>query len=457
MTRKSDGGGPRLRPGETIEVTVEKAVYRGQGLARHLGQVVFVPRALPGDRLRVRVQSVSSGYVRAAPLELVAPGSFRREMPCGHAATCGGCSYQAYDYDAQLRLKESVLRDALARAHAPWPGELPIHPSPERGWRTRAHLHLEPFAGGLHLGFHREGTHRVVALGSCLQLSEAMNAAALALRDALAASPRFAARVQGIELAESFAGPGLVAALHTDLDPAAASALSALRATVPALTGLGAFTGGERRRYLPLWGDPRVDAMVAGFHFRAHVEAFFQGNRFLTEPLARSVQASIAAGGPVLDLYAGAGLFALPVAARAPVVHAIEISSAAIADGRDNAARAGVDNVRFHEGDVATVLAALSREEGERVILDPPAAAPVRRWSPSSPADGPRPSSTSPAILPPWDAISPPSRPRATRCAVSLPSTCFPTPSTWRPSPSFPPCDGLRTARRRSHGGRRAA
>jgi 23S rRNA (uracil1939-C5)-methyltransferase len=363
----------RLRAGERIEVTVDKAVYRGQGLARHQGQVVFVPRAVPGDVLRARVQSVSTGYVRATPEELLTPGPHRRQAPCPHAALCGGCTYQEYEYDAQLRVKEDVLRDALTRAAVPWSGELPVHGSPERGWRTRAHLHLEPSAGGLRLGFHQEGTHRVVPMQSCLQLSEAMNRAALALRDALAASPRFAERVPGFELAESFAGPGQVAALETDLPPAEASGLSVLRDAAPWITGLGALLGGERqRRYLPLWGDPRVDAVVAGLHFRSHVFSFFQGNRFLTEPLVRAVQESVPSGGAVLDLYAGAGLFALPLAARAPFVRAVEINPMAVLDGRENLERARIENVRYHEGSVAAALASLPREEGERVILDPP-------------------------------------------------------------------------------------
>jgi len=81
-----------LRAGERLEVTVERAVYRGQGLARHLGQVVFVPRGLPGDVLRVRVASVTPGYIKAEIEEVVAAAPGRREPRCPHFAQCGGCS-----------------------------------------------------------------------------------------------------------------------------------------------------------------------------------------------------------------------------------------------------------------------------------------------------------------------------------------------------------------------------
>src|ERR1700682_4035317 len=99
----------RLRPGQTLEVTIERAVYRGQGLARHQGQVVFVPRGLQGDRLRVRIASVTPGYVKADVEEVLAPSPGRVEARCPHFAECGGCAYQHADPAAQAALKEAVL------------------------------------------------------------------------------------------------------------------------------------------------------------------------------------------------------------------------------------------------------------------------------------------------------------------------------------------------------------
>ena len=92
--------------------------YRGLGLARHQGQVIFVPRALPGDHVRARVEAVRSGYVEASLEALLAGSPERRPSPCPHVPRCGGCAYQELDYAAQLRLKEGVLRESLQRAGA---------------------------------------------------------------------------------------------------------------------------------------------------------------------------------------------------------------------------------------------------------------------------------------------------------------------------------------------------
>ncbi len=71
-----------LRPGDVIELDVEKAVYRGQGLGRHEGQVVFVPRAVPGDRVRVRIEAGPGGLRPRPHREVIGPaaGPSRRAL-----------------------------------------------------------------------------------------------------------------------------------------------------------------------------------------------------------------------------------------------------------------------------------------------------------------------------------------------------------------------------------------
>ncbi|PYQ03453.1 MAG: hypothetical protein DMF83_21065, partial [Acidobacteria bacterium] len=203
--------GRGLRAGNVIDAVVEKGVYRGLGLARHQGQVVFIPRGLPGDQVRARVQSATSGYVKAEVEERLAPGPGRRPSPCPFFPACGGCAYQELAYPAQLALKEQILRESLSRAGVAWDGEIPLTGSPEQGWRTRASFHLVEAPEGLRLGLYAEGTHRVVDLPYCLQVSEAMNRTQRALRASLSEQPRWARRVRGLDLAESGDGKRLAA------------------------------------------------------------------------------------------------------------------------------------------------------------------------------------------------------------------------------------------------------
>jgi 23S rRNA (uracil-5-)-methyltransferase RumA len=262
-----------------------------------------------------------------------------------------------------------------------WDGEVPLRASPEEGWRTRATLHLEESGGALVLGLHEEGTHRVVDVEACLQLSPAMNRAARALRAALDGRRADARRVHDVELAESIGGEQLVACLETDMAVPQAVGLARLADDVPGLTGLGAMAADSRgRRYLNLRGDPHVEAAVHGLRLRSHVRSFFQGHRFLLHDLVDEVAALTPAAGTVLDLYAGVGLFALALADRADQVLGAELNPVAVEDARANIETNQKKNVRVRQGDVQEALASWPAAPGERVILDPPrtgAGAPV--------------------------------------------------------------------------------
>jgi len=368
----ADGTEPLL-PGERLDVRVEKAVYRGLGLARHRGQVIFVPGGLPGDRHRIRIESRAKGYLRALSEEMLAPGPGRRPSPCPYSPSCGGCAYQELDYAAQLRLKEAVLRESLQRAGVPWDGEIAVSGSPEEAWRTRAEFHLEGAAGGLRLGLREEGRRRVVDLERCLQLSPAMNAAFRGLISALRERPTWAAAVADVAIAESGDGSRRVASLETRLAVGEASRLSALLPALPWLSGLGAVAArGSKRDFVLLGGDPYVETEVLGHRLRSHVRSFFQANRFVTSDLARWVLELTPAGGPVLDLYAGVGLFTIPLGVRGDPAQAVEASRSAVEDARENARRAGLPSLRLHQGDVAEVLGRLRAEREERIVLDPP-------------------------------------------------------------------------------------
>jgi len=365
--------GRGLRAGDVIEAVIEKGVYRGLGLARHEGQVVFIPRGLPGDRVRVRVQTATSGYVKAEAEQRLVPGPARRPSPCPFFPACGGCAYQELDYPAQLALKEHILRESLSRAGVAWDGEIPLTGSPEQGWRTRASFHFAEGPAGSRLGLYAEGTHRVVDLPHCLQVSEAMNRTQRALRASLSEQPRWARRVRGLDLAESGDGQRLVAALETAMAPAEGVSLAPLADAVPWLTGFGVVAGdGRQRRFHLLRGEPYVENEVCGRCLRSHIGSFFQGNRFLLGDLVSTVVELTPRGGSVLDLYAGVGLFALALAEGADAVAGVELSPIAVEDARHNAQRAGLDHVRFHQGDAYDGLESWRVAPGERVVLDPP-------------------------------------------------------------------------------------
>lgn len=358
-----------LRVGDTVEVVVEKGVYSGLGLARHDGQVVFVPRAYPGDRVRVEVVRLTPGYVRGRVVGREKDGEGRRPSPCPYVPRCGGCAYQELELETQRALKETILRESLGRAGIVWDQPIPLVASSERGWRTRASLHFENRRGSLGLGLHEEGTRRVVDVEECLQLSPAMNRAARALLRELSGAGAVIQRLRGLNLAESGDGSRLAMVVRADIPAQEATYLASFARKTPYATGFGVDTRGV---FVPLFGEPWVESSVLGFSLRSHVLSFFQANRFLLEELARTVADLLSTGGPLLDLFSGVGLFAVAAAKQSTDVRTAEVDARAVEFARDNIRRAGLANVRVEAGEVLSLLSGWPVSPGERIILDPP-------------------------------------------------------------------------------------
>lgn len=360
-----------LRQGDVVEVGIEKGVYRGRGLARVGGQVLFVPRAHAGDRVRARVSEVHAGWAEAALEEVLEGGAGRRASPCPYVPLCGGCVYQDLGYEAQLDAKEAILRESLARAGAPWDGNVERHASPEEGWRLRAGLHFAVRDGSLAMGLRQEGTRRVVDVDHCLQLSPALNAAARGVRDALVRRADLWPRLRGLDLLESTDGTRRLASLVTTLRPHEGPRLAALAEEAPGIDGFGVETTDRRLHWLS--GPAHVEMSVRGQKLRVHARSFFQSNRHLVEPLVSTVLGLLPEVPRSLDLFGGVGLFALPLAARGGgEVVTVEQSSHAAADARENVRMNGQVAVRVRCEDVGAALRHLAADGGEAIVVDPP-------------------------------------------------------------------------------------
>src|SRR5512138_2530976 len=152
-------------PDALLTLHVEKPAAGGRMLARHNGQVVLVWGAIPGEQVRARIERSGKGVLFAETVEVLAPSPHRR--PAVPDWRCGGNVLAHIAYDRQLQIKSEIIRDAFARI-----GRLPLASppgvvaSPEQGYRMRARLHVR----GSRIGFMREGSHEICAVGPTGQL-----------------------------------------------------------------------------------------------------------------------------------------------------------------------------------------------------------------------------------------------------------------------------------------------
>jgi 23S rRNA (uracil1939-C5)-methyltransferase len=289
-------------------VTIEKWVYGGDALARLDGRVVLAPFVLPGETARLNVGE----DIHADLLEVTAPAPERVEPPCPLFTRCGGCQYQHARYQFQLARKVDILREQLRRVgKIDYTGEIETLSGPPLNYRNRAQFRI---ADG-RIGYLAARSHTLVPVtGECPISSPRMNQALAEMRARLP-DPRFPRFVHSLEIFTN----------EVDLQ------VNVLEADRPVARSFYDWCG----------STVAIDYATSFGTFRVSPRSFFQVNRFLVEPLVDAALQG-AAGETALDLYAGVGLFALPMARRFKKVTAVEAGADAARDLEVNAQRAGI-------------------------------------------------------------------------------------------------------------------
>jgi 23S rRNA (uracil1939-C5)-methyltransferase len=356
-----------IQAGSVVTVDVEKPTAGGRMLARHRGQVVLVWGAIPGERVAARIERTGKGVAYADTIEVLSSSSDRRSAAGDWR--CGGNVLAHVDYARQLELKGEIIRDAFGRIGRIRLDRAPIVVgSPERGYRMRARFHVQ----NGRIGFYREGTHHLCDAAKTGQLLDETNAWIAATEDAL----RHASLngVGAIEIAENVAGDERAG--HLDLlagvDPSPYGVLS------NGFVGLSAHVA-DQHTPVVLSGSPVVTDIVSvrdddsstRLRLQRSARAFFQGNRYLLDRLVRHVIEQVSAG-PVVDLYAGGGLFGLALAATGvedvTLVEADPISGADLQRNADPFR----PRIHVHRASVESFLASRRHQRPATVVVDPP-------------------------------------------------------------------------------------
>jgi 23S rRNA (uracil1939-C5)-methyltransferase len=331
-------GRTQLRVGEVVEVTIERIVPGGYGLAHVAERALFVALSAPGDRLRVRIDRVRGAVGFATPLAVIAPSASRVEPPCPLFGRCGGCDFQHLAYAAQLEAKREIVADALRRiGGVTLETPIDVVPSPRPwGYRAVAEWQADPATSAL--GYYARESRTVVDVPACPILEPALDA----------------------RLAEIRAGQGNLRRPG--------------RSEIRAAAGDGATDdvrspGGPQRE---------LTRTIAGERYRFDVACFFQANPAILASLVDEVLRPVVAGevdrsGIAVDLYCGIGLFTLPLARRLARVIGVESDRRAVRFARRNLRDAGLTGARIEPQAVERWLTTYQGiERVAYLVLDPP-------------------------------------------------------------------------------------
>jgi 23S rRNA (uracil1939-C5)-methyltransferase len=341
-----------------MTLTIDRLGHHGDGVARGPAGPVFIPGALPGE--------VVTGTLlgdRVADMRIVTPSPHRRKPPCAHARACGGCALQHADDAFVAAWKLDVVRGALAGQGLDATVTGPLTSPPQT--RRRATLTGRRTKAGVSLGFHLRGSDQIVAVPGCLLLAPEVMATFPAL-EALTAIGATRKGALSLTVTATLTGPDVAVTGGKPLEAALLQDLAAL-AEAHGIARLTWDGEGVALRAQPLvaMGRARVPLPPG---------AFLQATAAGEAALLAAVRAAIGPARRVVDLFAGCGTFALPLA-EAAEVHAVEgdgALTAALASGARSTP--GLKAVTTETRDLFRRPLLPDELRCDAVVIDPPRA-----------------------------------------------------------------------------------
>ena len=391
------------------DVQVMDYASEGKALARVDGKVIFIPGAVPGDVVHVRLLRSRKDWAEAQILELVKPSDKRIEPFCRHFGVCGGCRWQMVPYDEQLAFKQREVAEHLRRiGKVELPDMEPIlgaarttyyrnkleYTFSSRKYLTDAEFREKGRSGEPALGFHvPKWFDKVIDISECFLQEKPSNDIRNRVREI--------ALEQGYDFYDIRAHEGFLRNLviryantgelmvnlvvgREDMD-SIQFLFRELMAGFPAITTL-LYTVNRKvndsihdLEPVTWYGKGFIIEEMEGFRFKIGPKSFFQTNTDQGLVLYRLVRAFAGlTGNEVLyDLYCGTGSIGIFCSAGARKMIGVEVIGEAVEDARVNAAMNDIDHAHFFQGDVSEVCTPeFFAEHGipDVVITDPPRA-----------------------------------------------------------------------------------
>ena len=376
---------------QIYEALITDYTAEGQGVAHIEGCAVFVPNAIAGERVRLRIEKAQKTWASGKIVEILEKSPHRRNRECPVAKLCGGCDFWHMDYAEETRLKAQRVTDCLNRLAGENLDPVPILAAPTcLGYRNKAQYPVSQKKDRAFAGFFRAGTHQVVENPRCRILPEKTDAVKDTVIDYV---NRF-----HVSVYDETAHTGLLRHIYVRRGAVSGQILvclvvngsaipkpQALIDRLKAIPGFATLVLSENTRkgnavlgdtFHTLYGPGWIEDTLCGLTFRLSPRSFYQVNHHQAQRLyeAAIAQASICKTDTVLDLYCGVGTITLAMARSAGKVIGVEVIPQAVEDARENAARNGIDNAEFFCADAGAAALELERQgvRPDVVVVDPP-------------------------------------------------------------------------------------
>lgn len=377
-----------MRKNDIFETEITGLTSEGSGVGRIEGMAVFIPYALPGEVVSVKILKVNKSFAYGKMLEVLKPSNERQAPQCPVFYRCGGCGLQHMTYSAELKFKTDKVKQDIRRIGGL---EIPVSdcvPSPDTAaYRNKAQYPVGVVGGELQTGFYAKRSHEIIPCDSCLiqsDFSRKIEAAVKKYMTEEGVAPYDEksghGQIRHIYVRNSKTSALLTLVTACEKLPKASRLIEIIKAECPFVCGVVQNINKAKtnvvmgKTSVTLYGEPVLSDTLCGLNFEISPHSFYQVNHDQTENLyaCAAELAGLQKDDTVLDLYCGIGTISLFAARHAKWVYGVEIVPEAIENAKKNAQLNGISNAEFFVGDAAS--AAAKFDDIDVVIIDPPRA-----------------------------------------------------------------------------------
>ena len=348
-----------LKIDEIYETEIIGLENEGAGVAKINGIIVFVPKALVGEKLRVRIIEIKKNFARGKIVEILEKSSNRITPSCPYYQECGGCNLRHQTKEENLKFKKEKVETALKKI-----GKIDVVVDDivpffkENNYRNKVSFKVE----NDRIGFYGEGTYQLINVENCMLAENEINNALTVIRNYI---KNYENEIKTITIKYGNAAKDILIDIFStnthDID-----ILEYLDKNINNLKTV-IFNGNV------VFGNGYIKQISNGLMFNCSSKSFFQVNSNQAEKLYETAisLAKLSKEDIVLDLYCGTGTITSIIASFVKKVIGIEIVNDAIIDAKCNLEINGIQNVKFICGDATKEISKI-KEKIDVIFVDPP-------------------------------------------------------------------------------------
>ncbi|MCM8814299.1 MAG: 23S rRNA (uracil(1939)-C(5))-methyltransferase RlmD [Candidatus Omnitrophica bacterium] len=355
-----------------MRLSIEKIIYPGKSLGRHVGKVVLTDEGLPGETVETSIVSEKKNFIQAQTQEVLTASADRIAPRCAHYRICG--PYQYIQPAAHVAIKHAQVQEFFTHGLRLTNIDIISRPSPEMWqYRNKLQVHLLHHDGQCVPAYHVPGTHDQFApIERCALAAAPLNA--LVTQAAALLTAKQESSVLQLTARHSRSQDKLLLGLQGENAAASANvhAIAAELARQFPISGI-IYQSARTSRGTVLAGTNQLEEVVNGKCFGFGIDSFFQINIPLLEQLARDLQATLGNNpGSLLDLYAGVGTFGILLAAVCRSVTAVEVSPEDMAFLQNNIQANHLSHINLRPGSAEHWAQSLLKQAPDIALVDPP-------------------------------------------------------------------------------------